>query len=366
MGRKARIVAAMSGGVDSSVAAGLLLEDGWEVIGVTLRVLSCAEDGSGTSAGRRCCASQDVADARRVAETLGIEHHVIDAREEFRAGVLDPFVESYAAGMTPLPCAACNHAVKFGLLLDRAAAAGAEGVATGHYARVERAAGEARLKRARDEERDQTYFLYGVPRERLNRAWFPLGGMTKGEVRSLARRWNLPVAGKPDSQEICFIPDGDAGAFLDGILGMKPGPIVDADGRVLGEHGGIHRFTVGQRRGLGLGGPEALHVIALRAETNTVVAGPEEKLYASGCVVRDFNELDPGWRGDGVAVRIRSRHAPAPCAVRDGEAGGVRIEFAAPQRSVAPGQAAVLYRGDEVLGGGTIVKADLTSGRRAI
>ena len=374
MNAKPRIVVAMSGGVDSSVAAGVLRDAGWEVVGVTLRVLSGAEDGGGSAGAnaRPCCAPRDledawhvqdaqhvrdakhIQDAQRVADLLGVEHHVVDAREEFQASVVEPFVEAYRSGRTPLPCAACNHAVKFGLLLARAAAIGAAGVATGHYARIERGNGGAKLRRARDEERDQSYFLYGLARDRLARIHFPLGEMTKKEVRARARAWGLPVAEKPDSQEVCFIPDGDTVAFLDGRLGESPGPIVDSEGRAMGEHRGLHRFTVGQRRGLGLGGPAPVCVLALRPGTNTVVVGPEDRLYAAGFVARDANLLADGWPERGVTVRIRSRHAPAACTIGPEPDGRLRVVLAEPQRAVTPGQAAVFYRGDEVLGGGTI------------
>lgn len=355
-----RIVAAMSGGVDSSVAAALLVEAGHEVVGVTMRVVPCAEDGSEapeTVRGQRCCTAVDVDDARATAAKLSIPHYVVDVKEDFRRAVLDPFVADYAAGRTPVPCVACNHDVKFGALLSRARELGAAAVATGHYARIDRTGGRPRLLRAADAARDQTYFLYGVTAAQLARMRFPLAEWTKARVREKARSFGLPTADKPDSQELCFIPDGDARGWLRRRLGDRPGRIVDATGEVLGTHPGVHCFTIGQRRGLGLAADRPLHVVALDAATNTVVVGNEEELHAPGCVVEAPNWIAGAPPEGEVEVRIRSRHAGVVATVEPLADGRARVTFAAPQRSVTPGQAAVFSRGDEVLGGGVIAAA---------
>ncbi len=352
-----RIVVAMSGGVDSSVAAALLVAEGHEVLGITLRVVPCAEDGSEapeTVKGQRCCTAMDVDHARAAAAALGIPHYILNVKEEFQREVLQPFLDAYASGRTPVPCAPCNHAVKFGALLAHAEGLGAVAVATGHYARVDHAGGRVRLLRAVDPDRDQTYFLHGVGAAALARVRFPLGGMTKPAVRARARALGLPNADKPDSQEICFIPDGDTGAFLERRLGVQPGPIVDLAGREIGRHAGVHRFTIGQRRGLGLATGEALHVVAVDAATRTVTVGPEAALYVPGCTVDGGNWLAGTAPMGRVLVKIRSRHAGAMATVQPGPGTAVTVRFDDPQRAVTPGQAAVFYDGDEVLGGGTI------------
>ena len=352
-----RIVVAMSGGVDSSLTAALLVEAGHEVIGMTLRTQACAEEENGRSG--RCCAASDVEDARRVAGRLGIPHYVTDVRGEFRSAVIEPFLAAYAAGYTPNPCVGCNARLKFGLLAEKAVALGAGALATGHYARINVQDGRQALLRAVDSRRDQSYFLYAIPADRLPLVRFPLGEMTKDEVRKRARRLGLGVADKPDSQEICFIPDGNTRGFLAARIPARPGKIVDLKGRALGVHGGIHLFTIGQRRGLGLGkagGRKPFHVVALDGDRNEVTVGPAEALTAGGCVVGGMNRLVKDWPGEPV-VKIRSQHRGIACRHRALADGRVEVRFAAPVRSVTPGQSAVFYDGDVVLGGGIILSA---------
>jgi tRNA-specific 2-thiouridylase len=347
-----RVVVGMSGGVDSSVAAALLVEEGFEVVGVTMHL-------AGNDS--RCCSLDDADDARRVADRLGIRFYVANYKDRFREEVMLPFADAYLAGRTPIPCVACNRRFKFHHLLNRARALGADAVATGHYARVEAdAEGRApRLLRAVDEDKDQSYFLFDLGPEQLAHVRFPLGRLRKNEVRARARRLGLATAEKPESQEICFVPDGDYARAVEELRpGALPGPgeIVDGEGRVLGRHAGIHHFTVGQRRGLGLGGGGPRYVTTLDAPRNRVVVGGADAVRVSaarvGCV---------SWtRGVAPAdtlrarVRIRHRHPGADARVSlDGSAAAV-VRFDQPVAALAPGQAAVFYRGDEVLGGGWI------------
>jgi len=350
------VMVAMSGGVDSSVAAALLLEQGREVIGITLRVMPCAGDGSElpvVPGGQSCCSARDVEDARAVAGRLGIRHYIINARDEFRSSVLEPFIGAYASGRTPNPCIPCNRDIKFGLLLQKGAALGAGTVATGHYARVR----DGRLYRARDQAKDQTYFLHSVPGKMLAHIEFPLGDMSKEEVRDRAASFGLSVAGKPDSQEVCFIPEGDTAAFLAGRIPDRPGNLLSVDGSVLGTHRGLHFYTVGQRRGLGLESNEPLYVVSLDPGRNEVVVGPDSALFSGRCTVDSLNWFGGGIPEGPVEVRIRSRHPGVAALVGDDGRGRVSAVFSAPQRAVTPGQSAVFYRGDEVLGGGTIISA---------
>lgn len=341
-----RVVVAMSGGVDSSVAAALLREQGHDVVGLFMRN---GVEHAGTSSKQGCCSAADAYDARRVADRLGIPFYAIDFSREF-AGIVDHFVAEYARGRTPNPCIVCNQSLKFGRLLDYADAAGCTHVATGHYARIE----GGRVFRGRDRAKDQSYVLFNLDRRQRERTLFPVGAMGKDEVRAAAERFSLPVSRKPESMEICFVPDNDYRRLVRERTGDRPGPLLDTAGRVLGEHAGIQNFTVGQREGLGVALGRPAYVVELRAETNTVVVGFADDLLSSGLVARRVHWLaDPGPGPVEAAVQIRAHHDPAPALVHP-EADSARVEFRSPVRAVTPGQAAVFYRGDEVLGGGWI------------
>jgi len=353
----------MSGGVDSAVAAALLHQQGYHVIGVTLRLYTEPDEGALRSR-RSCCGVEDVADARAAARRIGIPHYIMNMEREFGHDVIDRFVSEYARGRTPNPCLACNERVKFSVLLERAIALGADRLATGHYARIT-APGEAgepyRLLAAADSEKDQSYVLYPLDQAALGRTLLPLGELTKPEVRRIAAELRLPVADKPDSADICFVPGGDYRALLaQRGVASAPGAIVTVEGDQVGRHDGVAGFTVGQRRGLALaspaGGGERRYVTAIDAATNVVTVGTDEQLRSSG-----LRASAPRWVGGSppgpdelLEARVRYHGAPAPARVVTASADGFEVRFGRTVRAVAPGQAVVLYRGDEVVGGGTI------------
>jgi tRNA-specific 2-thiouridylase len=352
----------MSGGVDSSVVAGLLARGGNEVVGVTLQLYD-----HGEATGRRgaCCAGQDIHDARRVADRLGIPHYVLDYEARFRAAVMQPFAQSYASGETPIPCVACNQRIKFHDLLATARELGAETLATGHYIELRSGPRGPELYRARDAERDQSYFLFATTLAQLSQLAFPLGGLAKAEVRALARELDLPVAEKSDSQDICFVPDGRYARVVERLHpgAAEPGDIRHVDGRIVGRHEGIIHYTAGQRRGLGLSAAEALYVVRLDPGRREVIVGPRASLAIRSLALRDVNWLgDAPLAADGteIAVRIRSS-APLQPATVFAEAGRVRVQLAGAEHGVAAGQACVFYADAapraRVLGGGFIESA---------
>ena len=351
-----RIVVAMSGGVDSSVAAALLVEQGHDVIGVSMQLYDQSEGQTGFGT---CCTIDDLYDARRVAAALGIPHYIVNYESRFDEQVVSNFVREYTTGRTPIPCAHCNADLKFSTLLERSLGFGADGLATGHYARIEQTCdGRFLLRRGADTAKDQTYFLFSLTQEQLGRAWFPVGNLDKADVREHARRLQLRVASKPDSQEICFIPDGDYAAFVERSAPelTRDGAIVDRAGEIVGAHNGIHRFTIGQRKGLGLSASEPLYVLAIRPETAEVVVGPREALGRTTLTASQVNWVSgqPSANWTSVTAQIRHRHVAAAARVRATDAAKAELVFDEPQSAITPGQAVVFYSEDVVLGGGWI------------
>jgi tRNA-specific 2-thiouridylase len=352
-----RVVAAMSGGVDSSVAAALLKDAGHDVIGLSMQLY---DQRSSPEAFGSCCSLDDLHDARRVAVKLGIPHYMVNFEDRFRDTVVRDFVSEYASGRTPIPCVRCNADLKFATLVERAAGFDAVAVATGHYARVDfdEDRRRFRLRRGVDAGKDQSYFLFSLTQDQLARAAFPIGALTKADVRARAHRLGLDVADKPDSHEICFVPDGDAGGFIDRHLDEedRSGEIVDSAGRVLGRHRGVHRLTVGQRKGLGLAEGVPLYVLRLDADARQVVVGPREELGGRSLEASQVNWIDGAAPSSPrrLTARIRHRHQDAPALVTPIGSTRASVEFDAPQIAIAPGQAVVFYDGEEVVGGGWI------------
>jgi tRNA-uridine 2-sulfurtransferase len=363
------IAVAMSGGVDSSTVAAMLRAEGHDVIGLTMQLWNqrrlAGHPGMPEAVHGRCCSLDDVYDARRVAETLGIPYYVVNHEERFEREVVRPFVEEYLSGRTPIPCSLCNNHLKFDQLLIVARQIGADALATGHYARVEfsERTGRWMLKRAADLSKDQTYFLFGLTQEQLSRTIFPLGEMTKPEVRELARQHGLALAEKPDSQEICFVPGGDYKSFLDAYLADQgetlpdtAGELVTTNGEVIGEHRGIHNFTVGQRKGLGVATGSPLYVIQIKGDARQVVVGNQDELYSRTLRARRVNliSVQDVVEPLRVTVKIRHKHTGAAAIIEKSGPDEVLVTFDEPQRAVTPGQAAVFYDGDIVVGGGWI------------
>lgn len=368
-----RIAVAMSGGVDSSAAAALLREQGHELVGFTMQLWdqnrNINTDENGDPLPSRCCSLDDVYDARRVADTLGFPFYVLNLEQEFEESVVEPFIQSYLAGETPIPCVACNSRLKFASLDRMAQSLGCDKVATGHYARVEfdESAGRYRLFRGRNYAKDQSYFLWELTQEQLSRAYFPLGEMHKEEVRDIARNAELYTANKPESQEICFVPDGKYSEFIDRYLDHEGrsnelpsrGEIVDTSGAVVGDHTGIHRYTIGQRRGLGIANEKPLYVLQIERAKNQIIVGEADELESVEFTARGvnwiaFDEPAAPVRAD---VKVRYRHEPAPATIYPLPDSCVRIVFDEPQRAITPGQATIFYDGDEVVGGGWITRS---------
>ena len=362
----------MSGGVDSSAAAAILKEQGHELVGFTMQLWNqgrgISVDENGEPLPSRCCSLDDVYDARRVAEELSFPFYVLNLEKEFERDVVQPFVASYLHGETPIPCVACNSRLKFASLDKLAASLGCDKVATGHYARVEfdEASNRYRLLRGRDPQKDQSYFLWELTQDQLSRAMFPLGEMSKPDAREAARRADLAVAEKKESQEICFVPDGDYAGFIDRYLAAEQqtdrlpgaGQIVNSSGEIIGEHAGIHRYTVGQRRGIGIAQSRPLYVLNIDSKTNQVMVGRDDELLSDGFTAAGVNWVAINSPTEPVSaeVRVRYRHTAVAATITPVENHRVVVKFDEPQRAITPGQATVFYRDDEVVGGAWIVK----------
>ena len=363
------IAVAMSGGVDSSTVAAMLCAEGHNIVGLTMQLWNqrrlAGHEGMPEQVTGRCCSLDDVYDARRVAQQIGIPYYVVNHEDRFERDVVRPFVEEYLSGRTPIPCSLCNNHLKFDQLLIVAQQIGAERVATGHYARVSHDEGRGRwlLKRPADLSKDQTYFLFGLTQAQLSRTFFPLGDMTKAQVRELAAKHRLAIAEKPDSQEICFVPGGDYKRFIDAYLSEQgeslpdtAGDLVTTNGEVIGEHSGIHNFTVGQRKGLGVATGSPLYVIQISGANKQVIVGGDEHLYSQSLRAKRVNLISIADVREPmrVAVKIRHRHEPAPAVIERTGDDEILVTFDEPQRAITPGQAAVFYDGDVVVGGGWI------------
>jgi len=360
---KEKVLVAMSGGVDSSVAAALLKEQGYDVVGVTMQIWE-RDEGRGIrdegKDARNCCSISATDDAKRVAAILGIPHYTLNFRKIFKDCVIKDFISEYQHGRTPNPCIRCNEHIKFGALLKKADELGADYIATGHYARVEMRGGRWEMRKGKDKIKDQSYVLYMLDQKTLSRVFFPLGGLTKIEVRKLAREFGLPVADKEESQEICFVQNDDYKSYLKGVLKnkIKPGPIVDLKGKVVGKHRGIEFYTIGQRRGLGISHPTPLYVVSIDPKKNAVVVGEKRDVMGRELIAKDLHFVSGSTPSGKLELKAKIRYnAPqASAAVKAIGRGRVKVKFKKPQHAVTPGQSVVFYKGDAVVGGGIIEK----------
>ena len=359
-----RVVVAMSGGVDSSVAAGLLIEQGYEVIGITMNLFPLPKEYCLDGDLKSCCGKGAIEDANRVASKLGISHYVLNLKDSFEDLVVNNFLEEYSRGRTPNPCIRCNQFIKFDVLMERARKIGASCIATGHHAKIvqDSKSGHFYLKKGMDKDKDQSYFLYTMTQDQLSHTLFPVGLFTKSEIRKKAQEWGLPVAERPESQEICFIPNND---YVDFLKKRKPeafssGPIVNIESQVLGHHSGIIHFTVGQRRGLGIAAPHPLYVLEINTPKNEIVVGPNDFLYKIDLLADQINWIsgDKFVSPGPAKARIRYKHKEAKALLVPLDSEKIRVEFEKPQRAITPGQAVVFYDGNVVLGGGTIISSE--------